>query len=615
MRFGTEAPLEAFGGGQSAANVVGAVQRGLGLAEKHFEEEKQKADDIAVQDAYAKTGMLRMDLEAQAKQRRGQDAFGVTEEYTGQFDKGVQEIQDSLTTSQQQMFHKIRNNQRLELFGNLENHAANERVRFADEKYQSTMKVLHDEAVGAMDNPQRFDEKLRLQDAIVDRNAQILGKSAVWAENQKAEARSKVYSVSMQQLLAQRRDADAQVFFKKYGSQITDEDSRLKIQEGMGQITALNKAQYLKDVIIAKTKNPLEQYNLSIELTKNDPRAQDKVQELLREYNTAQKDAKELDGKIAAEQTFKLMKQGMRFDDVPEPLKMRLTEERYKSLQAFDKHRDDAKIAKESPIEYRRLMMKASTDPNAFLKEDIASNTHLTDAARSQLLTLQSKTLDHIQGAGDGFAHRERILDSVFDRARVFDPGERAKVSELIRNKFTEAFKNNPKASDKDFEDIAHSVIDPAVRAGRVIPTPRKVPKPPAAPTFSKQTVDIVLEESGIKKSTNTEPAVRAAVRQYWEINTARTKRNMDEADLAELTRLMATKVKVKTGWFDLKLDQSKRAGTLTLDDFPNAFIEAYRQDKKAKGQPTDNKSILSMLRIDAAKGNLPKQLQIEKVE
>jgi hypothetical protein len=607
VRFNADAPIEAFGGGQSASGVFAAAQELGQQAEKMALEEKRKADDLVTQQAWARTNEYKNTLFYDPKEgaitRKGIDAINVTEEYGTKFDKFADDLESTMNADQRAVYRKIRTQARADLNGDLLRHSSGEYIRYQDEVFAGGMKAAHDEAVLSAESPERFARALQAQEALIIDHAHRQGKSGSWVKPQLAEARSKVYTGVVMSYLNTRQDGKAADFYKRYKDQIADVESRLKIEAGLSEIEALNKAQFLAHTIIAKTKDPLEQYNLSIEMTKKDPRAQDKVQELLREYNTAQKAEIDLQSRVYAEKVWKQLKSGVRFDDIPIEDRMGLRIEDENKFRSYDKNKFTQNLQKTSYPEYERLMKLAARDQKAFIAEDIATNTLMLDGHKDKLIALQKLTatnLDQVLEKTSGWNNQERIMSTAMDRGRIFDRDQRARIAEIIRNRFSETHSANPKASLKEFTDIANEEIDLAVREGiirRTPPKPPRVPKPAKPPTFSESLVNSVVQESGIKDAKK-HASIRAAVRQYWEINTGRTKRDMTETEMAELTRLMATPVDIEINWWP---DKKKLAGELTLEDAPAGYIDALRRDLGAKGQPTDDAAVLSIFRRKAA--------------
>jgi hypothetical protein len=615
IRVPVEAPVEAFGGGQAVQSAFGAAS-GLGAeAEKLAAEEKKKADDLATQEAFAKTVELKNRLMYDPNQgailRRGKDALGVADEYGTQFDKEADKINESLANDdQREIYHKIRLQQRSDFTGDLERHTAQEYQAYQGEVFTSSMKAAHDDAVLSADDPAKFDEKLRLQDALIVSHAARQGKDGAWVRAQIEDARGKTYTGVMESLLRQRKDAEAQDFWKIHKEDVKDAESRVKIEEGMGQISALNKAQFLAQTIIGKTQDPLEQYNLSIKYTEKDPRAQDKVQELLREYNTAQKAQQDLGNKLAAENVWKQLQSGAKWDDVPMPDKLKLSETDTVKFISFDKNRHNLETQKTSPKEFDRLMKLADANPQGFLKEDINTNPLLTEQDRGRALTIWkgvNEKDDRAKKEVSGWAQQDKIMDDALRSGRIFDHDEMGKIKAQIRERFADIHTNNPKVDTiKDFESTAKKMVDDAVLSGLIHRTQPKPPKQPAAPTFNEGTVNAVAHEKAVDKKKVD--VIRDAVRQFWSIETARTKRNMSEDDLAKITALMATPVSIEVDWWP---DSKKLAGELTLKDAPKGYIDNLKKDMASRGQPTDDQAVLTIFRMKAAglgkfKGNRP---------
>lgn len=101
VRVSTEAPAEAFGGGRSAEALQGAIE-GLGQHTLRVADQfKKEADQVALQSADRQASDLETKLQVEASKMKGKDALGAQDYVAKNWDQGLQQINDSLTNSDQ----------------------------------------------------------------------------------------------------------------------------------------------------------------------------------------------------------------------------------------------------------------------------------------------------------------------------------------------------------------------------------------------------------------------------------------------------------------------------------------------------------------------------------
>lgn len=139
VRANPNQPVEAFGGG--AENIVSTQEKLTNVATKIIEQETERADDVVLIDAKIRTSELRNNLFYDPKNgaftKKGKDAFGISETYGQDFDKGIEEIEKGLNNRQKVLFSKIKASERMELMGNLERHTFSESQAFEKETYHA----------------------------------------------------------------------------------------------------------------------------------------------------------------------------------------------------------------------------------------------------------------------------------------------------------------------------------------------------------------------------------------------------------------------------------------------------------------------------------------------
>lgn len=235
-RFNVEAPIEAFGGGQSFSRAVDAGQGALDHVSKIAAAEKDKADDLATTDAYNKLVTVKNDLiynpQTGAMTKRGKNAFGVIDEYQPQFDKQAQEIEKGLSNeTQRAMFRRMRDKEGAELNGTLNRHLHQEKTRFDDETTMASLANVQNDAVMNYHVPGKVEDALRTQAALIQAHAGRTGKDAEWVKEAQSKAASGTHRDIVERLIANGQDLAAKDYYAKAREQVTNKDDATSIEK------------------------------------------------------------------------------------------------------------------------------------------------------------------------------------------------------------------------------------------------------------------------------------------------------------------------------------------------------------------------------------------------
>jgi hypothetical protein len=179
VRVSTDAPSAAFGVGQGAA-IAEAVQDVTSIGTKIFKEEKEKADDIATTEAYAKTVRLKNELFYDTKRgvitRKGKNALGAENDFGAEFDKRTEEIEKGLSNSDQRlMYQKIKSKARTDFDTDIQKHVTGETMRFQEETAKEAVKAEMENAIYNYHDPAKVQESLKMQELLINSHAQRMG--------------------------------------------------------------------------------------------------------------------------------------------------------------------------------------------------------------------------------------------------------------------------------------------------------------------------------------------------------------------------------------------------------------------------------------------------------
>lgn len=265
-RFQETAPIESFGGGQSVQGVNQAIG---GLANTGFElaqKAQKNANDVREQDAYVQTSAISSRLLSEAKLKKGKDAFGIMNEYSDQYDKETQSIEDGLTVAQQRTYRAIRAKTKLNFTNDIGGHMASEAQSFDDQTFKDALAATVTDAVDNHNDPDRLSDSLRQQDALIDNKAQREGLDDVSVDRIKRTSMSDTHTNIVERMLSEGKDLQAKQYFEAnrdqfYGDDITKVNDKLKSGSIKGE------AQRNADKFIATSDTAAEAYAKSAKIT------------------------------------------------------------------------------------------------------------------------------------------------------------------------------------------------------------------------------------------------------------------------------------------------------------------------------------------------------------
>lgn len=275
-------------------NVGAATNEALQKAADTFEQQKRNADDAAVQNAYAETVARKNKLlyntdpkSPGALTQEGQNAFGIIDQYSGQFKKELADIRKNMLNNpeQQRMFDHIERSQTDDMNDVLQKHVFAETKKVAVQASNNAVDAATQDAVKNYQlQPDKVGQDLKLIKATVTDQAMKLGEDP--APKVKA-ALSDVHTKIIRNMLANQQDVLAKNYYDQNKDDIVDEDGKLQkdLQEG----SVRGESQRLSDSILSKQKERLG----ALDEVKNikDPKVRDMTEERINKYFTERKQA------------------------------------------------------------------------------------------------------------------------------------------------------------------------------------------------------------------------------------------------------------------------------------------------------------------------------------
>lgn len=240
-RISPSASLEAFGGGESADAVGKASTKLLVTASKIIAIEKQRADELAVQDVVLLATNLKTDIEVRAKEMLGKDAMGAQEFAQGEWRKGLSKINEGLSNNRQKSTASKRFGVlSASLYKSIENHSAAERYKYdtaQTEEYLAA--VRRDASKNYLDLELVSAARFQQQSALMKYAARN-GLPDEWLENKLGDTISKTHVDTLTRMLADGNEEMADKYAEEFKDEIRTNDLQIlkKVKKEIAQAQA-----------------------------------------------------------------------------------------------------------------------------------------------------------------------------------------------------------------------------------------------------------------------------------------------------------------------------------------------------------------------------------------
>lgn len=406
------ASVENFGGGAGNRAITEATQ-GLGrVVDDIYQKEKNKADDLATQEAYAKLVKKKNDLvynpETGLMNRKGKDAFGAVDDGAKSFDSFADEIENGLSSAEQKaMFRNIRLREKTELDGSLQRHVFGEARAYDEETTNSSLSAAREDAVLNYLTPGKIEESIRTQQAIAMSHADRQGMGEDWIKLKNQEVASNTHAAVIERMMNTGNDLAAQKYFETNKGSFTAKDvSRLEAVMEEGSLRGESQRQ--SDLIMKQGLGMSGAMKAAKEI--ENPKLRDEVVRRL-QGEFAIKDAMDRDReeKMFLDATNIIEKTG-RFEDIPAsrvaqmPLSMRSQLKNYAQQK-----QQGVEIEPNSQAYYDLKTMAAMPETrNEFLKANLLQyKGKIRETELKEMIDIQS---DARNGGGKGMAQLDGFL-------------------------------------------------------------------------------------------------------------------------------------------------------------------------------------------------------------
>jgi hypothetical protein len=253
-RVNLNASLESFGGGQSAQNLQNTIQGVNRAAQDLISKELENADRLRVlkaEDEVAKIKtMLMYDKDQGFMNKKGEDAFGVPDEYGKRFDDELKRIESGLSNERQRsLFQERTSSHKRSLGDQLQQHVFAETKQYDEQVTKSRLSTAQEEAVLNYQNPQIVAEALAIQDQTIREHADRNGLPPEAVEQFTREAASTTHSRVIDRMLNTGSDIHAKKYFEAHKDQFTAKDA-VAIEKALEEGSIRGESQRLSDQIM-----------------------------------------------------------------------------------------------------------------------------------------------------------------------------------------------------------------------------------------------------------------------------------------------------------------------------------------------------------------------------
>lgn len=250
-RLNPSAPAGAFDGAE-LPSLEGVRQ----VAAKMYEEEREKADQLAVLNADRDLAFLEASLlydqKTGALNTTGQEAFDIPERVQEAWKKGSSDIAQRLTNDRQRLaFQRSLNNREYDVQVAVQRHVSRERERYDTETTESFLAIEREAALVNYQDPSRIGLSIERQVAAITDYASRTGKSAEWKDKEVAKTVSQTHAGVVGRFLATGDDRLASEYYKTNKAAIRGEEAT-ELEQALEEGSVRGESQRQADAIVTR---------------------------------------------------------------------------------------------------------------------------------------------------------------------------------------------------------------------------------------------------------------------------------------------------------------------------------------------------------------------------
>ncbi len=359
------------------------------------QEEKQKADQLAVLDADKQLSALETNLQYNpqtgAMNRKGKDAFGLPDQIKSDWGKGIEEIQKNLHNDTQRMaFERSETSRWASLDSNIQRHVSGEIQKYDSEVTESYLANERDAASVNYMEPDRIALSLERQRTAIADHAQRNGLPSEWVKLKISDSDSKTALSVLNRMLANGQDQLAKKSYDAYKHMLTGKDAT-DAEKSLKEGTLRGESQRSTDQLMQSYESWGERLNKANDI--KDPEIRDEVNRRLKTNMATEKLVEQQTEEQMTQAATNIIEASKNFDDVPPSMISKMSASTRKSLRGYADDLKEGKKAVTDWNEYYGLKTMAATPElhEKFLRENLmAYRSNLADGELKELITLQT---------------------------------------------------------------------------------------------------------------------------------------------------------------------------------------------------------------------------------
>lgn len=408
------AGIESFGGG--SGNVVQGLAKIANVADDIYQKEKEKADDIAVQEARNAATLKETELlysKDGALNKKGKDAFGQIKRVDDEYQKFSSEIMDGFSNEEQKAkFKKYSDEHYTAVNRTLTNHVSNEMIRHENNVAGALIDNESNAAALAYNDPNRIGIAIGTQVETLKK----LGASNGWSPEELKQKQDQVVSRThagvIKSFLDNDKEMDAENYFKNNKEFINDKEvlSQVEQQVEIGSIRKKSQT-YVDDAM----KKGLSESQALSQIPKDDAKLREQMESRVRTQYGLKESAKRNDLENISINTMNLIDQGKVTDLTKTSGWTAMNQGMRNSLTNYMEAKASGKAIQTDRNTYVQLQ---SMSPDEFAKLDIRQfSDKLGTADFKEFVDMQKKLRNGETKQFDTFLTDGKAVETVYKKA------------------------------------------------------------------------------------------------------------------------------------------------------------------------------------------------------
>lgn len=437
----TQAPIEAFGGGQALGGMEAATKL-AGQAAEDFTDIKKQADLAKVMQANDQTIQAKnralYDPTTGAMNLKGQSAFGATEAFGSKFKNDTDQIAAGLDNDDQRaMYERLRLKEGQELQSQLEKHTLAQAQDFQKEQYASSIKTVMDDTTFNYNVPGKIDQSVAQVRAMAMHQADLDGITDPAMREQRAkDAQSQVYSGVLERMI-NTSDPNVHGYYMGVAGQLTAAD-RQKIEPSLKASQVADASAKKADELIRQSPDLTSQLQTARE-TMEPGELRDKTIQRLKEYSADNKTAIEADSNARYSALSQIVEKSNGWAQLPITELQKMSSDDRAKLEARARQLKEGVTAERASRAYYKYMNLAAEDPGAFKRLNLDTIIgQVTPDERAKFIGMQD---DLKSGKANRALDQHRSAKEIGDEgARMLGFDWKSPINSTQKTEFNDAY-------------------------------------------------------------------------------------------------------------------------------------------------------------------------------